>query len=185
MKSKSPAIVTYWKKHKFKITVACSVAIIAALALTLSDRNQGTYSLEYSYESVPMPIHNARRFVRMSKGEAECRRVLEKFFCSPFPNIRPDFMRNSVTGKPLEIDCCNLALRLGCEYNGKQHYEYVSGMHKNHESFRLQQYRDDMKKKLCAENGLILITVPYTIAVPSIENFLREKLESHGFKILV
>ena len=34
-------------------------------------------------------------------------------------------MFNSVTGKPLEFDCFNKELLIACEYNGRQHYEYI------------------------------------------------------------
>ena len=34
-----------------------------------------------------------------SRGEAECRRVLENKFNAPFPNTRPYFLRNPVTGR--------------------------------------------------------------------------------------
>lgn len=83
---------------------------------------------------------------------------------------------NNVTGKPLEIDCCNTDMKLGVEYNGKQHYTYVPGFHKNHDAFRNQQYRDEMKQRLCEENGYELIIVPYTVKVEDIEDFLLNEL---------
>lgn len=163
-----------WKKHRFKILVATSVVCI--LVLSICNKGQGTWSLEY--HNLP----GARRtIVRDSKGEQECRRVLEKLFQRPFTKERPSFLTNQVTGKPLEIDCCNYDLQLGVEYNGKQHYTFVKGMQKNYESFQLQQYRDEMKKKLCDENDFQLIIVPYTIPVSSIENYLVEKLRELGY----
>lgn len=90
-------------------------------------------------------------------------------------------MMNTVTEKPLEIDCYNEELRLGCEYSGAQHYQYTPGMHKNYEAFRNQQYRDAMKKRLCEDNNVVLIVVPYTIPVDSIENFIREELQKYRY----
>lgn len=179
-KFKNPyKIIHFWKKHQFKIIVLGSIVCIILLYYMNKDKQEGTWSLEYSYNSKSKNV----KFVRESKGEQECRRVMEKMFMRPFPNLRPLFLMNVVTGKPLEIDCCNLELKLGVEYNGKQHYEYVPGMHKNFEAFRIQQYRDEMKKQKCDENGFTLIIVPYTIPVESIENFLREQVRMVGYKI--
>ncbi|NQZ58906.1 MAG: carbohydrate-binding protein [Lentisphaeraceae bacterium] len=53
-------------------------------------------------------------------------------------------MRNPVTGGShnLEIDCYNDELRIGVEYQGRQHYSFNPRFHKNKEAFRNQQYRD-------------------------------------------
>lgn len=167
---------SYWKKHQFKIIVICSVIFILLYSFK-NDPNKGTYSLEYSYN----PDTKSTKFVRESKGELECRRVLESIFMRSFPNRRPEFLKNIITGQPLEIDCCNYDLRLGVEYNGKQHYQYTKGMHKNYEAFRIQQYRDEMKKRLCEENNFALIIVPYTIPLESIENYLTEELRKLNY----
>ena len=170
----------YWKKNKFKIIVTCSIVFILLMYIVNTGwRRTGTWTLAYSYN----PDTKKTYYTRESKGEIECRRVLEKFFLRPFPNRRPEFMINNVTGKPLELDCYNEELGLACEYNGKQHYEYVAGMHKNHEDFRLQQYRDEMKKKLCKENGVDLIVVSYHTPIESIENTIRGQLQSLGYRI--
>ena len=177
--TKSPyKIITFWNKHKFKIIVILSITVILILAIK-NDPSNGTYKLEYSYN----PDTKKARFVKESKGEAECRRVMESIFMRPFPNRRPLFLLNAVTGKPLEIDCCNTDMQLGVEYNGRQHYQYTKGMHKNYEAFRLQQYRDEMKKRLCEQNDFTLITVSYKIPVESIENYLKEELRNLGYQI--
>lgn len=175
-KLSSVSIIRFWQQHQFKVIVACSITLIVVL-YAFNDKTKGTWDLEYSYN----PVTKTAKFVRESKGEKECRRVLEKIFARSFPNLRPAFLLNAVTGKPLEIDCCNIELRLGVEYNGKQHYEYTKGMHKNFEAFRLQQYRDEMKIRKCQENGFNLITVPYTISEGYIENYLVEELRKLGY----
>ena len=85
-------------------------------------------------------------------------------------------MMNAITGKPLELDCCNEDMKLAVEYNGAQHYKYIKAFHKNYESFRLQQYRDEMKQRLCQQNNYTLIVVPYTIKLEQIEPFLITEL---------
>ncbi len=178
--SKAPnKAFAFWKKHAFKVLVASSALFLVGLHYTSDPTQKGTWSMAYSYN----PDTKSIKYTSNSRGEVECRRVLEKLFLRPFPNRRPLFLTNAVTGKPLEIDCCNLDLRLGVEYNGKQHYQYVKGMHKNFESFRIQQYRDEMKMQKCKENGFNLIVVPYTVSIESIENYLREKLRALGYQI--
>ena len=166
----------FWKKHQFKIIVAGSCATIFLLYWFNTPGN-GTWTLEYSYN----PDTKQMKIVKQSKGELECRRVMEKLFMCAFPSRRPDFLTNDITGKPLEIDCCNLDLKLGVEYNGIQHYQYTKTMQKNYQDFQLQQYRDQMKLKKCQDNDFHLIIVPYTIPVESIENFLIDRLRQLGF----
>ena len=111
-----------------------------------------------------------------SRGETECRRVLQSIFGKPFPNARPSFMKNSITGSNLEIDCYNQELNLGCEYHGKQHYEYVPYFHKDKQHFYNQRYRDEESKRLCRQNGVTLIEVPYTVKLGDIESYIRKRL---------
>ena len=98
---------------------------------------------------------------------------MEKLFNKKFYKIRPDFLRNNITGgNNLEIDCYNDSLKLGVEYNGRQHYDFVPFFHKNKETFYNQKYRDDMKRRLCKENNITLIEVPYTIKIKDIEKYI-------------
>jgi hypothetical protein len=50
-----------------------------------------------------------------SKGEAHARKISKEIFQKPFDKIRPDFLRNNVTGKNLELDLYNEELNLGIE----------------------------------------------------------------------
>ena len=120
---------------------------------------------------------------KVSKGEAECKRVLEFLFDQPFNKIRPYFLNNKVTGGDfnLEIDCYNEELNLGVEYNGKMHYDYIPFFHKNYEAFLNQKYRDELKKRMCKDEGLILIEVPYTVKLENIESFLIKELKKYGY----
>lgn len=167
-----------WKLHKFKIAVFVSVIIILVLGF-FNDKERGTYETSYYYKPTQKPIYIGPKIVKESKGEKECRRVMESLFRRPFPKERPLFLLNNVTGKPLEIDCCNLDLKIGVEYNGQQHYRYVKGMHKSFDDFRTQQYRDEIKKMLCEKNGFLLIIVPYTVELEQIESFLKNELNNH------
>lgn len=111
-----------------------------------------------------------------SKGETACRQICQKLFGRPFTKIRPDWLRNNVTGYNLELDIYNDGLKLAVEYNGKQHYEYVPHFHRQgKEQFRNQQYRDEIKRMLCRENGIRLIEIPHTVKLEDLESFIRIK----------
>jgi hypothetical protein len=113
-----------------------------------------------------------------SKGEAECRRVLEKIFNKQFVKARPTFLNNDVTEQNLELDCYSPELQLACEYQGQAHYHYIPHFHKNQEAFKNQQYRDYMKQQKCKENGITLLTVPYTVPVKDIEHYIILQLQN-------
>lgn len=111
-----------------------------------------------------------------SSGEAECKRVLEKYFNKPFHKYRPNFLNNPITDNNLELDCYNEEVGLAVEYNGAQHYKYTPYFHKSKEAFHNQQYRDYIKRDLCKKNGIRLIEVPYTVKIHDIENYILGKL---------
>jgi Iridoviridae Uvr/REP helicase len=116
-----------------------------------------------------------------SKGEIECRKFLETIFQKPFTKARPDFLKNPVTGNNLELDCYNRELKLAIEYNGQQHYKFSAHFHKNVEASTNQKYRDELKRRMCLENGINLIEVPYTIKLNDIGAFLHLRLRQLGY----
>jgi len=187
-----------WNDKGFEILViSCLIFLCVFGLINFLRKKKGNYSKSKFYvipssgknrnkrkridDNSNYPIRNTRR--KESKGESECRRVLEKIFRQPFRSVRPDFLRNPVTGSRfnLEIDCYNDKLKLGVEFNGRQHYEYTPYFHRNKEHFLNQKYRDDMKRRICKENGIILIEVPYTIKNKDIESFLVKELKMHNF----
>lgn len=186
-------LTNIWDNHGFELILGFCVVFIVLLALyNFFSGKKGTYS------HTKVTMQNARRQEnqnktthsptsspppKFSKGEAECRRVLEQMFQKPFTSQRPDFLRNPVTGGNfnLELDCFNQELSLAVEYNGIQHYKYIPHFHRNHEHFMNQKYRDDMKRRLCKENRVTLIEVPYTIKIPDIYSFIDKACKSHGY----
>lgn len=111
-----------------------------------------------------------------SKGEIECRRVMETTFKRPFNKIRPNFLRN-VNGQNLELDIYNDELKIAVEYNGRQHYEYIPYFHRTRESFNNQKQRDFIKRLLCEKHGIFLIEVPYNVKINDIQPFILSALE--------
>lgn len=113
---------------------------------------------------------------KKSKGEEICCSVMEKIYGLPFYTVRPNFLKNPETGRNLEIDCYNPELKIGVEYNGKQHYVYPNFTGMTKEEFYNQLRRDRFKRESCDLNGVYLITVPYTVKHQDIENYIRERL---------
>lgn len=112
-----------------------------------------------------------------SIGEKICRNHLEKRFNMKFPKERPDFLKNPITKNNLELDCFSKELKLALEYNGKQHYEFVPKFHNTKNDFYNQKYRDEIKKRLCLENGIDLIEVPYTVVHSDIPDYIDSALK--------
>jgi hypothetical protein len=162
------------------------LALIALVAFYLYNAfvgNKGTYSR--THQRALLNLIGAADDVKKratpqpfeSRGERECRRAIEALTGRRFPKQRPTFLKNAITASNLELDCYNADLRLAVEYNGAQHYAFVPRFHRTMDGFYNMRYRDDMKRRLCAENGVRLIVVPYTTPIEGIEGFLRESVK--------
>lgn len=163
----------FWNKHGFEISVGFSVLLIIILAFFRRGK-KGTWAETYYIQ----PKKYIKPVSKESKGEQECRRVLRKIFNKPFNKIRPDFLRNPVTGDfNMELDCYDDDLKIAVEYNGRQHYDYIPFFHSSKEVFHNQKYRDLLKRDMCTKNGIKLIEVPYTVKIKDIENYLIYQLQ--------
>ena len=144
----------------------------------------GTWNETYYYDPVLAGYRRNNEATASSKacskGETECRRVLETIFHRKFPNVRPDFMKNPLTGRNLELDCYNDELKIACEYHGRQHYEYNRRFHTCIEDFEKQKRNDQKTRENCIKHGVFLIEVPYTVKLEDIEKFIYRKLKSSG-----
>ncbi len=110
---------------------------------------------------------------RISKGEKKCKEVLESIYKKTFTRVRPDFLYN-LRNLELDMFCPNLGI--ACEYHGKQHYVYPSRYFKKKSLFLEQLRRDLYKLAMCRKVGIYLLTVPYTVKLENIEEFIRQRL---------
>lgn len=183
-----------FEKQFFKMFFIFALIILLIIFIVnLFSNNDGTYVdhtkdiwilLRKKFKNAE-PIKSRQHFE--SKGELECRRAIEHLTGKPFPKERPDFMKNSVSGQNLELDCYCDELKIAVEYNGEQHYKYIPYFHRNKDAYYNMKYRDEMKKKLCEENGVKLIVVPYTVTNDKIEKFISDelkKIESDNLRIV-
>lgn len=169
-----------WKQYGFEILFGLAVVVfVVVFVYNLFTKKKGSYDdhigLMKNLWNKSYDVSKKDRKPFQSKGETECRRVMEKMTGKPFPRTRPNFLKNEITGgNNLELDCYNEELGLAVEYNGEQHYKYTPYFHPNKDAFYNTKYRDDMKSRLCKENGVKLVVVPYTVPLASIEKYLLE-----------
>lgn len=120
-----------------------------------------------------------------SKGEKECRRVLERIYKVRFPTVRPAWLTSTETHAKLELDCyaevpidtgdAIITLPVACEYQGEQHY-YKVDIYQDDAKHNTQRWNDEYKKRLCILHGVHLIEVPYTVKLQNIEAFIKKEL---------
>lgn len=110
-------------------------------------------------------ILNLKRNTNILHSERRMKQLLDEIYPNEQrqDNIKPKWLKNPSTGKPLELDRYYPNLRLAFEYNGLQHYEICFGNNEQREQNRLiaQQQRDEAKQKLCANKDVTLIVVTY------------------------
>jgi len=111
-----------------------------------------------------------------SKGEKLCRETMERIFGIEFPNQRPHWLINDRTGYALEIDCLNMQLMLGIEYQGVFHTVYPNFVHKTYSEFKEQVRRDKLKVELCKKHGVHLIVVPHNVPHTLIPQYIMRHL---------
>lgn len=189
-----------WNNKGFEICLGLCISFLIIFALyNILRGRKGTFSQTGKYYTRPKHVHkhtvnvndnNVNTHTKISrkkesKGEAECRRVLQLLFKRKFASSRPDFLRNQVTGGKfnLELDCYDSQLQLAVEYNGIQHYVFTRHFQKSKAHFMNQKYRDDMKKRMCKDAGVTLISVPYTVKIKDIHQFILDECRNAGYKV--
>lgn len=99
-----------------------------------------------------------------SKGERLSCKIFEEYLGREVTvNSRPIFLRNHMTGRPLEYDLFDPESLIAVEYDGNFHYTFPNTFHKTIEDFYYQIYKDQLKKQLSEENGITLICIPHTV----------------------
>ncbi len=195
------SIKAFWRRNS--LTFIFLFFLISIILGWISNRNSiGTWDKYYYYSKTmfdplpssskshkpPSPFSSSSSFKeppKDSKLEIACRQALVRMFGKPFDKIRPDWLRNVVTGGKwnLEIDCYNDELKIGVEAQGRQHYEYVPYFHRNYDTFMNQKYRDEIKRMKCKEQGVTLVEVPYTVKPQDVEDYLRKEFIKLGVKV--
>ena len=117
--------------------------------------------------------------------ESAFRDAIESAVGVEFPSVWPDWLRNPETGRKLEIDGYNEELKLGFEYQGRQHLEFCSRrFHKTKEDFNKQVFRDQVKRRILKKRGVRMMYPTYKLKESEFEEFIIEKLKQYGVLLI-
>jgi hypothetical protein len=124
------------------------------------------------------------RGVKLNKHEEECRRIFQELYGKRFKSVRPEWLRNPVTGKNLELDgfCPDIetskGVGLAFEYDGEQHSKFNSHFHRGGpDEFVYQVKKDTWKDMKCKERGVTLIRIPHFVAFTDLRRYIIHELE--------
>lgn len=92
--------------------------------------------------------------------ERKCRLWMEAIFNSKFPPTRNLLFLKIDNKTRLQLDGYSNELSLAFEYQGEQHYKDL--LRKDGRILFTQSKYDSLKENLCKENGIKLITIPFT-----------------------
>ena len=114
------------------------------------------------------------QYKKISYGEKLLRGFVKKCFpkYETLHNYRGAGIINPDTMQPLEIDIYIPGLKLGFEFNGRQHLTDES-----------QRYRDKIKKQQCKKKGIVLITIWTATLTNSLFDKIKFHCDEHGIKI--
>lgn len=114
-------------------------------------------------------------------NERRCRLIFESLLGVALTRKRPKWLKNNL-GRLMELDGYNDELKLAFEYQGIQHYkEYPLYFHKESGIYAYSLRKDEEKRTLCKNNGIVLVEVPYIIKPFEMKDFIIEELILNGF----
>ena len=111
-------------------------------------------------------------YCKKCKTEFECKQIIEQLTGKQFNKCRIIPFNNS----KLELDGYNEELKLAFEYNGIQHYKLCSWLHKTKRDFEYQKEKDTFKQTWCKNNGIKLISIPYT-ECSNLKQYIEKELK--------
>ena len=141
----------------------------------------------HQWEATPSNVSRGQWCPKCSSGFGErvCREFFEQKFGINFPKSYPAWLFNS-RGNQMELDGYCESLGLAFEHHGIQHYKQVDFFHKSVEDFRLRQTDDEMRRRLCIENGVHLLEIPEIptqIMIEELEPFIINECNKCGFAL--
>ena len=166
-----------WIKNN-RFTIAVCLAILFFICILIFNnrinkalQNKQDFTIPLSYRKQ----EHDKRHIISKKYETRCRQIFESIFRRSFPSVRPAFLKRS-NGKCLELDGYNNELKLGFEYQGRQHYQFSTMFHRTMDDFYQQKQRDIDKREMCRRSGVTVIEIPYTVKYEKLEDYIKNAL---------
>jgi hypothetical protein len=78
----------------------------------------------------------------------------------------------------MELDGFNVDLKLAFEHQGEQHYRPVSHFNRREETLIRRQRDDKMKRRLCEQQGISLIDVPFDVPSVKLSDWIRNAIHT-------
>lgn len=137
-------------------------------------------------------VKKSKKVKKINKHEEECRRIFEEIFREKFISTRPDWLKNPVTNRNLELDgfCDHIKTPMGrglaFEYDGEQHSRYIAGSHfhrKGPSEFVYQVKKDSWKDITCKNRGVLLIRIPSFVPWSDLERYIKQELRKKGLNV--
>jgi len=188
-----------WRYYLNFDTVMVVVVIIAVIycLFTFKKKKYDFIGLDKSINLDDILTYTSKKKSKKGKGkskygksEERCREIFERIFRSRFKSVRPQWLKNPVTGKNLELDgfCPQIQTPMGMglafEYDGKQHSVYSKHFHRGGKNeFIYQTKKDSWKDLRCKQEGVLLIRIPHTIIFEDLERHIRMKLRKAQVRI--
>ena len=121
---------------------------------------------------------------KFNKHEERCREIFQMIYGRKFKSVRPNWLKNPVTNRNLELDgfCESIRTPLGMglafEYDGEQHAKYNKHFHRSGpDEFLYQVKKDSWKDHTCKKRGVFLIRIPHVVAYEDLERYIVDKLD--------
>jgi hypothetical protein len=83
----------------------------------------------------------------------------------------------------MELDGYCEDLNLAFEYNGIQHYKKHRWFHSSNDSFMQRREDDNLKRVLCLDNNVKLITIPYAVPHKKLRTYILNSCEGNGVQL--
>jgi hypothetical protein len=128
--------------------------------------------------SCKKPKKKGRRFPgnKKTQGELLMFAMIESILLGEYINHGFYSIMLSPKAQPLQMDRYYPDHKLGFEYDGRQHAEYVQYIHKSRKNFTYQQECDKIKDRECKANGITLIRVGHKDKIS--EDLIRDKIKA-------
>lgn len=110
------------------------------------------------------------------RHEINLTKIIERFYGPKqvITGYRP-LWATSKKGSLLEFDVAVPSKRILIEYNGEQHYEFISIFHRTKTRFIEQQRRDKRKARLAKKNNYTLVVFKFD--EPLFEDYVIDKIQ--------